>query len=268
VRQRPGRKRAPRVTAESARASYGGGRVGSPAEGLHRGGCCIAPRKAAGKPAASTGETGVRSGGWAHRPRVPAEVVTTPQRQPASPLHHGTARIEKAPQGARLFPPRRQGCRPTSQHRSGSPVLQPSDLVIGCCVEPQDRTKKAPYGSGGKPGTERRPVPASVHPMQGDEIRALRRLLREQRASPHVFDSERGGPTTPKAFQFLFVRIDARAKMPFRCILTCCGMAADMPWPTLGTTPGRCKLGSGTRNIQHIVRYTEMAPDRFKGFWR
>ena len=24
----------------------------------------------------------------------------------------------------------------------------------------------------------------------------------------------------------------------------------------------------GHRNIQHTVRYTEMAPDRFKGFWR
>src|SRR6516165_6782806 len=34
----------------------------------------------------------------------------------------------------------------------------------------------------------------SVHPMQGDEIRALRRLRREQEASPYVFTSERGGP--------------------------------------------------------------------------
>src|SRR5262249_41669761 len=34
----------------------------------------------------------------------------------------------------------------------------------------------------------------SVHPMQGDEIRALRRLQREQEASPYVFTSERGGP--------------------------------------------------------------------------
>jgi site-specific recombinase XerD len=24
----------------------------------------------------------------------------------------------------------------------------------------------------------------------------------------------------------------------------------------------------GHRNIQHSVRYTELAPDRFKGFWR
>src|SRR5262245_42252910 len=44
----------------------------------------------------------------------------------------------------------------------------------------------------------------SVHPMQGDEIRALRRLQREQGPSSHVFMTERDGPMTPKAFHALF----------------------------------------------------------------
>ena len=39
-----------------------------------------------------------------------------------------------------------------------------------------------------------------VHPMQGDEIRALRRLQREQELSSHVFMTERDGPMTPKSF--------------------------------------------------------------------
>ena len=55
----------------------------------------------------------------------------------------------------------------------------------------------------------------SVHPMQGDEIRALRRLQREQGLSSHVFMTERDGPMTPKAFHALFGRIGARAKMQF-----------------------------------------------------
>jgi integrase len=55
----------------------------------------------------------------------------------------------------------------------------------------------------------------SVHPMQGDEIRALRRLQREQGASSHVFMTERDGPMTPKAFHALFGRIGSRAKMQF-----------------------------------------------------
>jgi integrase len=40
----------------------------------------------------------------------------------------------------------------------------------------------------------------SVHPIQGDELRALRRLQREQPPGPHVFASERGGPIAPKSF--------------------------------------------------------------------
>jgi len=47
----------------------------------------------------------------------------------------------------------------------------------------------------------------SVHPMQGDEIRALRRLQREQGLSSHVFMTERDGSMTPKAFHALFGRI-------------------------------------------------------------
>jgi hypothetical protein len=50
----------------------------------------------------------------------------------------------------------------------------------------------------------------SVHPMQGDELRALRRLQREQEG-PHVFASERGGPMTPKSFGTLFARLGERA---------------------------------------------------------
>jgi integrase len=38
----------------------------------------------------------------------------------------------------------------------------------------------------------------SVHPMQGDEIRAQRRLQREQGPSSHVFMTERDGPMTPR----------------------------------------------------------------------
>jgi hypothetical protein len=54
--------------------------------------------------------------------------------------------------------------------------------------------------------------PPSVHTLQGDEIRALRRLQREQGASSHVFMTERGGPMTPKAFHALVARIGTQAE--------------------------------------------------------
>jgi type 1 fimbriae regulatory protein FimE len=64
---------------------------------------------------------------------------------------------------------------------------------------------------------------------RGDEIRALRRLQREQGSSSHVFMTERDGPMTPKAFHALFGRIGLGRGCRSRCIRTCCGMAAAMP---------------------------------------
>jgi type 1 fimbriae regulatory protein FimE len=36
----------------------------------------------------------------------------------------------------------------------------------------------------------------------------------------------------------------------------------------MSTRPTHAQHYLGHRNIQHTVRYTEMAPDRFKDFWR
>jgi integrase len=108
----------------------------------------------------------------------------------------------------------------------------------------------------------------SVHPLQGDEIRALRRLQREQGASSHVFWSERGGPMTPKAFHALFGRIGVWAKLPFpvhpHMLRHACGYALA----NAGHDTRALQAWLGHRNIQHTVRYTELAPDRFKNFWR
>jgi integrase len=108
----------------------------------------------------------------------------------------------------------------------------------------------------------------SVHPMQGDEIRALRRLQREQGLSSHVFMSERDGPMTPKAFHALFGGIGSRAKMQFpihpHMLRHGCGYALA----NAGHDTRALQAWLGHKNIQHTVRYTELAPDRFKNFWR
>jgi integrase len=108
----------------------------------------------------------------------------------------------------------------------------------------------------------------SVHPMQGDEIRALRRLQREQGLSSHVFMTERDGPMTPKAFHALFARIGERAKMPIpvhpHMLRHGCGYALA----NAGHDTRALQAWPGHKNIQHTVRYTELAPDRFQNFWR
>src|SRR6516162_8451492 len=103
---------------------------------------------------------------------------------------------------------------------------------------------------------------------QGDEIRALRRLQREQEPGPHVFASERGGPMSPKSFGTLFARLGERAGMAFpihpHMLRHACGYALA----NAGHDTRALQAWLGHRNIQHTVRYTELAPDRFKNFWR
>jgi site-specific recombinase XerD len=108
----------------------------------------------------------------------------------------------------------------------------------------------------------------SVHPLQGDELRALRRLQREQPQGPHMFVSERGAPMAPKSFHALFQRLGERAGMAFpihpHMLRHGCGFALA----NAGHDTRSLQAWLGHRNIQHTVRYTELAPDRFRDFWR
>jgi hypothetical protein len=90
-----------------------------------------------------------------------------------------------------------------------------------------------------------------VHPMQGDEIRALRRLQREQQASPYVFTSERGGPMSAKSFGTLFERLGRRAGTEFKLgkpgsVATRSRQAATKPEPT---GSGTCTKTIGTVRV-------------------
>src|SRR5262249_41127508 len=48
---------------------------------------------------------------------------------------------------------------------------------------------------------------SSVHPIRGDEMRALRKLRRDYPKDAYVFVSERGGPISPIGFHRLIQRI-------------------------------------------------------------
>jgi len=58
---------------------------------------------------------------------------------------------------------------------------------------------------------------SSVHPIRGDELRALRRLQRAQQpASPFVFTSERGAPFTTAGFARMVERAGIEANLGFK----------------------------------------------------
>ena len=108
----------------------------------------------------------------------------------------------------------------------------------------------------------------SVHPLGGEELRALRRLRREQAAGRHVFQSERDAPMTPAGFRKTLARIGEASGLPFPVHPHMLRHAAGYKLANQGVDTRTLQHYLGHRNIQHTVRYTELAADRFKGFWQ
>src|SRR5262245_52998995 len=108
----------------------------------------------------------------------------------------------------------------------------------------------------------------SVHPIRGDEMRALRKLRRDYPTDAHVFVSERGGPISPIGFHRLVQRTGEAAKMPFPIHPHMLRHACGFKLANDGHDTRALQHYLGHKNIQHTVRYTDMAPDRFKDFWR
>lgn len=109
----------------------------------------------------------------------------------------------------------------------------------------------------------------STHPILGDELRALRRLQREQEpASPFVFTSERASPFTTAGFARLIERAGASAGLKFKAHPHMLRHACGFALANKGHDTRALQAYLGHRNIQHTVRYTELSPDRFKDFWR
>lgn len=109
---------------------------------------------------------------------------------------------------------------------------------------------------------------ASTHPVGGPELRALRRLQRDYSSSPYVFTTERGGPLTDSAVRKIVARAGEKAKLGFPVHPHMLRHATGYKLANDGHDTRAIQHYLGHRNIQHTVRYTEMAPDRFKGFWK
>ena len=109
----------------------------------------------------------------------------------------------------------------------------------------------------------------STHPILGDELRALRRLQREQEArSPFVFTSERGAPFTTAGFARMVERAGSAAKLRFKAHPHMLRHATGYALASRGHDTRALQAYLGHKNIQHTVRYTELSPTRFKNFWR
>ena len=109
----------------------------------------------------------------------------------------------------------------------------------------------------------------ATHPLTGLELRALRRLKREQEpSSPFVFISERGAPFSGEGFARLLQRAGKAAGLTIRVHPHMLRHACGYKLANDGQDTRALQAYLGHKNIQHTVRYTELSPSRFKGCWR
>src|SRR6476620_4234699 len=109
----------------------------------------------------------------------------------------------------------------------------------------------------------------SVHPLSGRELRALRRLKREQDpASPFIFTSERGAPFSTAGFRKLIARLGVAAGLGFPVHPHMLRHACGFKLANDGVDTRSLQADLGHKTIHHTVRCTELATTRFKHFWR
>ena len=108
----------------------------------------------------------------------------------------------------------------------------------------------------------------STHPLTGRELRDLRRHQRESPSSPFVFVSERGAPLTAAGFSRMVERAGVEANLGIKVHAHMLRHACGFKLANDGVDTRSLQAYLGHRNIQNTTRYTALAPDRFKGFWR
>jgi len=108
----------------------------------------------------------------------------------------------------------------------------------------------------------------SVHTVQGNELRALRELRRNQKPpSAFVFTSERAGPMTRSNVAKMIEAAGNRAGLPHchphQLRHTTGHLLADA-----GHDTRRLQLWLGHSDIKHTAAYSQLSARPFKDFWR
>lgn len=108
----------------------------------------------------------------------------------------------------------------------------------------------------------------SVHPISGSEIRALRKLKREQPDSRYVFLSERRGPLSVDGLQKIIGRAGKRAGLSFSVHPHMLRHTAGYKLTNDGQDTRALQLYMGHKNIQNTTVYAQLSAKRFDSFFR
>ena len=109
---------------------------------------------------------------------------------------------------------------------------------------------------------------AATHPIEGDELRLLRRLQRDYSDVPFVFTTERGGPLTRSTVSKLIARAGDNAGLGFPVHPHMLRHGTGYYLTNKGVPTRTIQAYLGHKSIQHTVLYTELASNAFVGLWR
>jgi type 1 fimbriae regulatory protein FimE len=108
----------------------------------------------------------------------------------------------------------------------------------------------------------------SVHYLEGDELRAFRKLRRQYSDSDFVFCTERGGPLSTRTVHAIVARAGREAGIQFPVHPHMLRHAKGYQLASRAEDTRAIQAYMGHKNIQHTVLYTKLDPRRFKGFGR
>jgi type 1 fimbriae regulatory protein FimB len=109
---------------------------------------------------------------------------------------------------------------------------------------------------------------STTHPLQSDELRALRAWLRERDSTGQfLFVGERG-PLTRQAVNYLLNAIARRASIQLKVHPHMLRHSCGFELANRGTDTRLIQDWLGHRNITHTVIYTRTAASRFEQIWR
>jgi type 1 fimbriae regulatory protein FimB/type 1 fimbriae regulatory protein FimE len=153
-----------------------------------------------------------------------------------------------------------EGCKGNRRpHRDATMILEVCDL----------QWTQVDFEAGTLAVTRAKHGTPSTHFLTGRELRALRRLHREAEGkSPFLFVSERGSPMTVSNFQKIITKACEVAGLEIKAHPHMLRHACGFHQANAGRDTRSLQAYLGHKNIQHTVRYTELAPTRFKGWWK
>jgi integrase len=108
----------------------------------------------------------------------------------------------------------------------------------------------------------------STHPIDGDELRALRKLYREPDRGVFVFETERGGPMVRSAVNKIVQRAGRLAKIGFPVTPHMLRHACGYALANKGVPTRTLQQYLGHKQIANTVRYTALSDAAFKNLWK